>query len=514
MNVVWISNIVFATYLRPMVNSLFHEYEGLMVSCVNYDELRENLEKVAGADYVVVSLNFEALFPQVANDMVTGKLSGSEVKLSVLFKCHTLYTYIKKNTAAPIIWFGFEDYYYYKYDCVYGTTIVLDNIVNEINRDLIEQISDITYIDLKRIIAKLGVNRAYSDKEKYRWNAPYSKELIYQMVAEFQKQYLIIVGQTKKCLVLDCDNVLWGGILSEDGVEGIKISESGQGRFYYEFQIFLLSLYYHGVILTVCSKNDRDHVTKVFKEHKGMVLRTEHIACFAVNWDNKVENISSIAQKLNISLSSMIFVDDNVLEIDMVRTLLPEVECIHFEKKNVYEAFIDLNLKSQTNLETVTLRNKTYKTDIIRAELRQNSLSMDEYLRELKTKVSIQPAVLTELSRISELTQRTNKCTNGIRYSLEQLKHKISAPNYLLYSIYVSDKLSDLGLVGAMGIENYIVDIFSLSCRALGRNIENEMIAFLKNSAIREYRFVSSEQNLLIDAKLGSYFVKNDKPVF
>jgi len=507
-NVVWISNVVFVTYLQSVVNVAVPTYKHMTFSCVAYDGLWDDPDKVAEADFVVVSLNFESLYPQIANDIAAGKLKEKEIIRSVLSMCQTLYVFIREYTDAPIIWFGFEDYYYYKYDSVYGTIFAFDGVVDEINRNLVQQISDIAYIDLKRLIAKIGIKHAYNDRDKYRWNAPYSKELIFQMVAEFQKQYLIMQGRTKKCLVLDCDNVLWGGILSEDGVEGIKISESGQGRFYHEFQVFLLSLYYHGIILTVCSKNDKECVTRVFEEHKGMVLRTEHIAYFAANWDNKVKNIISIAQKLNISLSSMIFIDDSIMEIDMVRKFLPEVVCVHFEKRSGYGAIADLNLKSKINLETVILRNKTYQTDVVRAEIRENSLSVDEYLRELKTKVFIHPVAFTELSRISELTQRTNKCTNGIRYSIEQLKRKLSAPDYSLYSVYVSDKLSDLGLVGTIGIDNHVVDVFSLSCRALGRNIENEMITFLQSCSVQGYRFVSTEQNLMVDIQLGTYFTK------
>ena len=142
-------------------------------------------------------------------------------------------------------------------------------------------------------------------------------------VKEIQKQYFIEQGITKKCLVLDCDNVLWGGILSEDGIENIKLGGSGFGRTYQDFQRFVLSLYYHGVILAVCSKNDLPDVMNMFHEHSEMILKEEHIACFQVNWENKPDNIRRIAETLNIGLDSMVFLDDSPVEIEAVKSILP-----------------------------------------------------------------------------------------------------------------------------------------------------------------------------------------------
>lgn len=152
-------------------------------------------------------------------------------------------------------------------------------------------IGDDVFVALKRLIEKNGISNLYNTKSKYRWNAPYSKELIEFMEYEVYKQYQIYLLQSKKCVVLDCDNVLWEGVLSEEGIEGIRLDASGLCREYQDFQRFLLSLYYRGVILTICSKNDEADVLRVFREHTGMLLREEHIACFQVNWSDKPTNI-------------------------------------------------------------------------------------------------------------------------------------------------------------------------------------------------------------------------------
>ena len=141
------------------------------------------------------------------------------------------------------------------------------------------------YIDIKSIIAKVGIESAFDDKGKYRWNTPYSRKLLGEIAQEVHKRYLIDNGITKKCVVLDCDNVLWGGILSENGIEHIQLGSSGLACSYQNFQRFMLNLYYHGVIITVCSKNGKLDVLHMFKEHDEMILKEEHIACFCANWD-------------------------------------------------------------------------------------------------------------------------------------------------------------------------------------------------------------------------------------
>ena len=263
-------------------------------------------------------------------------------------------------------------------------------------------------IDLKRLIAEVGIVNAYDLKGKYRWNAPYSKLLIELAVEEIHKQYFIVKGITKKCLVLDCDNVLWGGIISEDGIENLKLGSSGFGRAYQEFQRFLLSLYSHGVILAVCSKNDLANVMTMFHVHSEMVLKEEHIACFQVDWNNKPENIKQIAKTLNIGLDSIVFIDDSLVEVEAVKAMLPEVETILYERDSIYSKLSCFNLKSRINQVDVIKRNETYRTNQFREGLKAQYDNYKDYINALEIELDIHGATPIEFSRISELTQRTN----------------------------------------------------------------------------------------------------------
>lgn len=479
--IAWISNVIFEPYIQAYIKSAFLPTENsVQLNCVMYEEINSDTETLKNADIVVVCLNFEELYPNLMlaapGSDYTITQSCNDIKnnnLDLLF-------IIKSISKAKIIWFGFEDYFS-KDHILFGTKNKLSGFIDRVNLSLCEDLNDDVFVDFKRLIALCGIYNSYNAKGKYRWNAPYSKELIKLMADEVYKQYLIHTGQTKKCIVLDCDNVIWGGILSEDGIERIHIGSSGLGREYQDFQRFLLNLYYHGVILTVCSKNDEDDVLRVFREHSGMLLRKEHIACFKVNWNDKPANIKAIADELNIGTESMVFVDDSMFEIEAVKSVLPEVTTIRYDRESIYNEFSCFNLKSEVNLPEVEQRIETYRTNRSRSELKMQCDSYDEYVKSLDSKVDIHEILPTEYSRVAELTQRTNKCTNGKRYTVPEIKERMTVPEVHFYSVSLSDRFSDLGIVGAMEVENDELKLFSLSCRALGRNVENEMINYVSD---------------------------------
>ncbi len=504
-----VSNLPIEPFLVPSVNRIF-EQNGIRIrmASVNYDEYcsTETLQRFAESDFIVILLNFENTYPGLLDEY-----SLTEVSAIVEFeleKAHHIREAVRKNSKASVLWFGYEDWQWNS-SFVFGSQYALNGLVDTINAQIREKLNpEITFIDTQRVIATMGISSAYSTKNKYRWNYPYSQSLSEKIGLEIYKQYLITYGISKKCIVLDCDNVLWGGILSEDGFENIKLSSSGLGKSYQDFQKFLLMLHNHGVILTVCSKNDESDVLKVFREHSDMVLREEHIACFRVNWDAKTENLKDIATTLNIGLDSMVFIDDSDFEIEAIRSMLPDVTPILYERDSIYEALSCFNLKRGIDAAAVKQRHDAYKTDESRRDLKKHCQTFDEYLASLDMKVDIREATPIEYARISELTQRTNRMTNGTRYTVEELKTYVTKNEFKLYSVRVSDRFSDLGIVGAIAIEGDVLQLFSLSCRALGRNIEMTMLAEIKERhKITRYRFRNTNKNGDIRDILGEYEV-------
>lgn len=482
---------------------------------VLYEEYQDNSDYMKNSDIIVVCLNFDRFYPDFSSDFSSGKVNYEDVEKDCILKCEMLHSFIKNHSNAHIVWFGFEDYYCMQSKYC-GAIIPFNDLVNRLNLFINDFLKEDTFVDFKRLIAMVGIENAFDIKGNYRWNAPYSKELIHLMVDEVYKQNLIAVGITKKCLVVDCDDVLWGGVLSEDGIEGIQVSENGLGRSFYDFQRYLLDLYYHGVILAICSKNDELDVLRVFRKHTGMLLKEEHIACFRCNWDNKPNNIKVIADNLNIGLESIVFVDDSLFEIEWVKRVLPEVSTVLYQRDSAYKVLSYFNLNWHVNLLTVKDRTSTYKTNIMRYELRKNAVSFDDYIASLKMVIDIHTTTESELSRVSELTQRTNKCTNGVRYTLEQLREMKSSENYNLYTVYLSDRFSNLGIVGTIGIKGANIDLFSLSCRALGRAVEDKMIEFiLKKYRVEKIEFRSTGKNkylqILLEKTFSSTFLPSRK---
>ena len=504
-----VSNLAVDPLLVTSVNRIF-EQNGIRVrtTAVNYDEYcsAESLQRFAESDFIIILLNFENTYPGVLDEDSLTEVSA--IVESELEKARRFLEAVSKNSNASVLWFGYEDLQWNS-SFVFGSQYALSGLVDKINNQIREEFdSEIVFIDTKRLIASVGVSNAYSHKNKYRWNYPYSQLLSEKIGLEIYKQYLITHGISKKCIVLDCDNVLWGGILSEDGFENIKLSSSGLGKPYQDFQRYLLMLHHHGVILTVCSKNDESDVLKVFREQSDMVLRDEHIACFRVNWNTKAENLRDIAATLNIGLDSMVFIDDSNFEVESIHNMLPEVTPILYQRDSIYEALSCFNLKRGIDAAAVKQRHDAYKTDEYRRGLKKHCQTFDEYLASLDMKVDIHEATPIEYARISELTQRTNRMTNGIRYTVEELKAHVTKPEFKLYSVGVSDRFSDLGIVGAIAIEGDELRLFNLSCRALGRNVEMTMLAEMKKKhKITRYRFSNTNKNGEMKAILGEYEV-------
>lgn len=504
-----ISDLPVEPFLMPSVNGIFEQNKiRIRTAIVNYDEYDSTgaSQRFAESNLIVIFLNFENTYPGLLDeDSLTDVCAIVDFELE---KANHIWKTVRKYTNATVLWFGYEDLQWHA-SAVFGSQFALNGLIDRINTQIQEELdSDITFINTKQLIASIGISNAYSSKNKYRWNYPYSQLLSEKIGMEIYKQYRITHGISKKCIVLDCDNVLWGGILSEDGIENIKLGSSGFGKPYRDFQRFLLMLHHHGVILTICSKNDKSDVLKVFHEHSDMILRKEHIACFRVNWDTKAENIRDIAATLNIGLDSMVFIDDSDFEIGAIRSMLPDVTTILYDRNSVYEALSCFNLKRDIDTAGVRQRHNAYKTDEYRRELKKHCQTFDEYLASLDMKVDIHEAIPIEYARISELTQRTNRMTNGIRYTVEELKKLVMKPEFKLYSVSVSDRFSDLGIVGATAVENDELQLFSLSCRAFGRNIETVMLDVIKEKhKITRYRFNNTNKNNEIRNILGEYEV-------
>jgi len=488
-----LSNISVEPFFIPFLKEKILE-QGILdkITYVSYQEYMEGdyLDVLKDADAIIVWLNLEILLPEMHNGIPSCYRNEQEIQ----DLCHNMIEYISLHMKTKIFWVLFEDYFLHLSMAI-GHRV--NQFVEKVNWKLREELSeDITFIELKYLIAELGIERSFSAKNKFRWNFPYTKYLSLAVADEIYKQYLIENGISKKCLVIDCDNVLWGGILSEDGMENLKLGNNGLGWEYQEFQRFLLALYYRGVILAISSKNDLTDVLQVFHKHSGMILKEEYIACFQVNWENKPDNIRQIAEKLNIGMDSMVFVDDSSLELEAVKAILPEVTVIRYDRERMYREFSCFHLKENPDYKEVIKRNETYRTEMYRQEIKEKCDSYSDYLSALEMKVDIHEVQPAEFGRIAELTQRTNKCTNGVRCAVSDIKEWAVCKDVHLYTVTLADKFSDMGIVGTFGVRDSKLFLFSLSCRALGRELEDKMLNHIQERyRVTGFDFIDTGKN-------------------
>jgi FkbH-like protein len=296
-------------------------------------------------------------------------------------------------------------------------------------------------------------------------------------------------GQTRKCLALDLDNTLWGGIIGEDGPQGIVLAQEGPGLAFAEFQEEVALLARKGVILTICSKNNEEDALEAIRNHPSMLLRADSFAARRINWQDKAQNLKELAAELNIGLDSFVFVDDNPAERSLVRMALPEVHVPEWpEDPGEYKAAL-LELAAEYFCRAnVTAedreRNSMYQAERGRATLAATAGSLTEYYQSLQMRAQIAFAGSFSIPRIAQLTQKTNQFNlTTRRYTEADIRAFASQKDAIVLSLQLHDRFSDQGIVGVIILKErergvWWIDTLLLSCRVIGRGVENAFVGF------------------------------------
>jgi FkbH-like protein len=310
----------------------------------------------------------------------------------------------------------------------------------------------------------------------------------------FQLKLNSIENKRKKCLVLDLDNTLWGGILGEDGLENLKIGDSYPGLAYLNFQEAILEASKAGIILAICSKNNEEDVIEVFEKHPFQIIKLNHISARRINWNDKASNIYEISQELNIGLDSIVFIDDNPIERERVRQMIPEVVVPDFPSSPIYllqffREVYENNFQAYKLTEEDVNKTKQYLSNAERSQFKRSFNSVHDYLESLEMQLDIYEASNFTIPRIAQMTQKTNQFNlTTRRYTEEDIRAMIQSGS-LVHCVSVKDKFGDNGisLMSIINIENDIAyfDSFLLSCRILGRNIEIGYINYILNYLLR-----------------------------
>jgi len=422
-------------------------------------------------------------------------------------RLENLWALIAQHSKARILQPNFteiDDKVIGNYSCKVDTTFTYQiRKLNFILQEKAAQNPNIFLIDLLSVQIQLGREKYYNAALYYNAKMPIAISALPYVGKAVTDVLMALSGNIKKCIIMDLDNTIWGGIIGDDGLSNIEIGELGKGHVFIHLQKWLKQLKEFGIILAVCSKNDEATAKEPFEKSKDMILHLDDISVFVANWNDKATNIKLIQETLNIGMNSIVFLDDNPFERNLVRDLLPEVEVPELpEDPACYLEF----LQSCNYFETASYtgcksdRTKLYQAEYKRKKAEAEYESIDTYLKGLQMIGTAQPFDSKHYSRIAQLSQRSNQFNlRTIRYTEEDIKRIAENKNY--YTIYYTlrDKFGEHGLVSVIIMkkiseDTLFIDTWLMSCRVLKRGMEEFVMNKLMQMAKKEgFHFVTAE---------------------
>ena len=355
-----------------------------------------------------------------------------------------------------------------------------------IRAELVDRPTRFLLCDWERYLMTLGAEKSLDVRFWYTSKAPFKQAFLDLYAQDIVKVCKALTGKTKKCLVLDCDNTLWGGVIGEDGIAGIKLSRHGYpGNVFYDFQKTVLKLHQRGTLICLSSKNNEQDVWDVLDKHPDCLLKREHLAAWRINWNDKATQLREIASDLNIGIDSLVFVDDSPMECGWVQETHPAVVVLQVPEK-LYQlpqlllahGFFDTLSVNREDLQ----RAQMYQDQVQRKQGLEKFETMDQYLASLLISISVHRATPSEIPRIAQLSQKTNQFNlTTRRYSEGNIEAMCAAPDCVVLSLSVRDRFGDSGLTGVLiakrSGQTANIDSLLLSCRVLGRTIEQAFVA-------------------------------------
>ncbi len=386
----------------------------------------------------------------------------------------------------------------------------LNALIGEFNNKLTAMANEnphLVLLDFERFCLNYGKNNIFDEKMFFLGKILFNNYGAEKFADQFAEIINSAYGNLKKVIVVDLDNTLWKGVIGEDGVDGLEMTEdTNMGSIYHEIQKILLNYKKMGALLAIVSKNNPSDAELILKQDNDMVLKESDFIARRINWESKSKNIQDIANELNLGLDSFVFIDDNPAERLEVQSRLPMVKIIDFPND---VALLPKILREMPYFNSLTLteedlkRNEMYQQEKERNRLKEET-GVEEYLHKLEIKIKVNKNDLSSLERITQLINKTNQFNlRTQRYTQEQVKDLMTSQNSRVFSLHVWDKFGELGLTGIIILKkednSYFIDSFLMSCRILARKIENqffaEVIKHLENTCELTAEFISTPKN-------------------
>jgi len=327
-------------------------------------------------------------------------------------------------------------------------------------------------------------------KPQFMASRPLSNELAMLVAAEIAAFCAAGKGYARKCLAVDFDNTLWGGVVGEEGVAGVHLAGGFPGNLYVELQKEMRALKDRGVVLAALSKNNEADAWEVFKQRPEMILKRTDFSAHRINWQDKASNLRELAVELNLGLDAFVVLDDNPVERDLIAETLPEVEVCPAGDPLDMLRWLATCRRFDTLAVTRedALRAKSYAAAEARSQLAAQTGNLEEYLASLGTQVEVGCNTVTQVARVAQLTQKTNQFNlTTRRYTEPEIQKMINDPNWRVFWCSCRDRFADEGVIGAALIkiagDEYQVDTFLMSCRVLGRGVEKAFLEAICQSA-------------------------------
>jgi FkbH-like protein len=366
--------------------------------------------------------------------------------------------------------------------------------IRAINRGLIPLAREhrgVYVLDYDALVARYG-RESWGDERKWLTvRLPIASANLPHLAAEWMRYLHPLTGKLAKCIAVDLDNTLWGGVIGEEGMNGIKLGQEYPGAAFQAVQRALLDLAKRGILLAIASKNNPNDAMEALSGHPGMLLKPRDFAAMRINWNDKAQSLREIVAELNIGLDSVAFVDDNPVERQRVREAAPEAIVLELPEDPMRFAQA---LRDCQWFERLTLsdedrkRGEYYAGQRERAELEANVGSKEDFYRSLEQVAEIAPVTPATLARVAQLTQKTNQFNlTTRRYTEQQIQEMMSCPGWRVWSLKVTDRYADNGLVGVAisRTEDEVceIDTFLMSCRVIGRTVETTLLAHIAEDA-------------------------------
>jgi len=344
---------------------------------------------------------------------------------------------------------------------------------------------------LADVVAQVGRDHAFNWRTHYRGHVTWSDRLMAAVAERYVGFALAAMGRATKCIVLDLDNTLWGGVLGEDGPAGIALGPQWPGSEFVDFQRELLDLQGQGILLALCSKNNEHEALAVLREHSSMLIREAHLAAYRINWDDKATNIRDIARELNIGLDHMLLIDDSPHERAWVRQEIPELRIPELPSDpTMYASWVG-SLPSLIVLQQTaedTQRTRQYQESHSREAYRGSVDSVEAFLRGLELRVDITQVDDDSMARVVQLLGKTNQFNlTTRRHDEPTIRRRTAAGEWRVYTMRVTDRFGDFGLTGVAIVapdkETWQLESFLMSCRVIGKSVETALLSRIAEDA-------------------------------